>query len=61
MYDEQNFEATYSCMLIDTQDGIYYKYAFEIPENASVTDIKLTQDSKHGNVVSFKGYEVKER
>lgn len=47
-------EPTYSCALVDTENGIFYRYGIDLPDGKEFEKIELIQDSKHGNVVEFK-------
>lgn len=61
MSDAQLFEPTYSCAIEDTDEGVFYRYGVAIPESAIVKEVKLCQDSKHGETISLKEYRVTER
>ena len=52
-------EPTYSCALVDTDDGIFYKYGVELPEGKEFDAIALIQDSKHGEAVTLKEINIK--
>lgn len=57
--DAHLLEPTYSCALVDTDEGIFYKYGIELPEGKEFDKIELIQDSKHGETIKIK--EVKTR
>lgn len=52
-------EPTYSCALVNTDNGIFYKYGIELPEGKEFDAIALVQDSKHGEVVTLKEINIK--
>ena len=52
--NSQLFEATYSCDLVDTEQGLFYRYAAELPEKRRVQHVMLVQDSKYGDTIQLR-------
>lgn len=50
----QLFEATYSCDLEDTEQGIFYRFGIELPPRARVVSVALLQDSQYGETIQLR-------
>ena len=57
----QLFEATYSCDLVDTEQGVFYRYGVEIPEDARVASLELIQDSGYGDTIQLREVSVSDQ